>query len=158
MLRKKLTLALILYPSQRFSLWFFERIRCAVVKMMPVLSSSSHRIHKPQQLPNGFPSADINQKIRTWSAAKSLSANIIQQTWFTTYVPTKDESLMTDLAAWTTALFADSRIGWRCGWLNRHEGATLRLCAKVKRWYRRPTENRRTNCEVENMKRMKGLG
>ena len=80
MLRKKLTLALILYPSQRFSLWFFERIRCAVVTTMPVLLSLSHFNHKPQQLPSGLPSAILIRKSQL-GQLRSPFANIIQESW-----------------------------------------------------------------------------
>jgi hypothetical protein len=81
-LRKKLTLALILYlslPSHWFIVGCSERMRCAVVKMMPVLLSSSHFMHTPQHLASGFPSANIDQKITTLGQPLAPSANINQQ-------------------------------------------------------------------------------
>jgi hypothetical protein len=58
-------------------------MRCAVVKMMPVLLSSSHFMHTPQHLASGFPSANIDQKITTLGLQILISKQDA-----TTYAPT----------------------------------------------------------------------
>jgi hypothetical protein len=59
----------------------------------------------------------------------------------TTYAPTEEESLMIDLAAWSTAFCADSRIGRRCRWIDMNEDAKLSWGGILNSRYRRSREN-----------------